>query len=269
MRRRIRLGGMIAALLLAAVATLLSPVATPAAAETRVALVIGNSDSTHLPDLANAAKDAEDMAAALRRLGFETILRVNASEREVHRALGQFEVRLGDGAVGLAFFAGHGIQAGGTNYLIPADANIEVEDDLRAEALTARAILQAMQRAGNPMNILILDACRDNPLPRRSRSARSGLTAPALPKDVRGTATLYAAGAGEPAEDGPPGGNGIFTGELLQVLDEPGLTLEQVDAFCNQSIGFAGQRGSHASVRSRHLGCRRLRETIADGGCKL
>ena len=139
---------------------------SPALAERRVALVIGNDAYTHLPKLNNARKDAEGMAAKLQELGFETILKVNASERDMARALRDFEGRLSSGAVGLAYFAGHGIQADGKNYLIPANANIEVEADLSVEALTAQDILASMERAGNPLNILILDACRDNPLPR-------------------------------------------------------------------------------------------------------
>ena len=97
---------------------------SPALAERRVALVIGNDAYTHLPKLNNARKDAEGMAAKLQELGFETILKVNASERDMARALRDFEGRLSSGAVGLAYFAGHGIQADGKNYLIPANADI-------------------------------------------------------------------------------------------------------------------------------------------------
>lgn len=207
-----------------------------ASAERRVALVIGNDIYTHLPNLNNARKDAEGMAAKLRGLGFETILKVNAGRREMHRALRQFENRLTDGAVGLAFFAGHGIQADGTNFLVPADANIQEEDDLRSEALTAQHILTAMERASNPLNIVILDACRDNPLPNRSRSARRGLTVVGIPAGVKGTAILYSAGEGQTAEDGPPGGHGVFTGELLKVMDQPGLSLEQVFKRVNRRV---------------------------------
>jgi hypothetical protein len=215
--------------------------ATPAhaatgASERRVALIIGNDTYTHLPALNNARKDAEDMAVKLRELGFETILKVNAGRRDMHRSIRQFEAKLSDGATGLAFFAGHGIQSDGKNFLIPTDANIEVEDDLEAEALTAQHVLAAMERAGNPLNIVILDACRDNPLPKRTRSARRGLTVVGIPAGAKGTAILYAAGEGQTAEDGPRGGNGVFTGELLRVLDEPGLSLEQVFKRVNRRV---------------------------------
>jgi uncharacterized caspase-like protein len=218
------------------VAAIVGTQPTQGASERRVALIIGNDAYTHLPALNNARKDAEDMAVKLRELGFETILKVNAGRRGMHRALGQFEARLNDGVIGLAFFAGHGIQSDGQNYLIPADANIEVEDDLRAEALTAQDVLAAMERAGNPLNIVILDACRDNPLPKRTRSARRGLTVVGIPAGAKGTAILYSAGEGQRAEDGPRGSNGVFTGELLQVLDEPGLSLEQVFKRVNRQV---------------------------------
>ena len=202
--------------------------AVSAQAERRVALVIGNDTYAHLPNLNNAGKDARDMAATLRSLGFEVISRYNASEREMGRAIREFSARLSAGGTGLAFYAGHGIQADGTNYLIPADANIEVEDDLATEAMDANNILQAMKDAGNPLNILILDACRDNPLPKRTRSAARGLAITAAPSGAKGTAILYAAGPGQTAQDGREGGNGVFTGALLKNIGRPGLTLEQV-----------------------------------------
>ena len=202
--------------------------ALSAQAERRVALVIGNDEYAHLPDLNNAGKDARDMAAKLKTLGFEVIARYNASEREMGRAIRRFSARLSAGGTGLAYYAGHGIQADGTNYLIPADANIEIEDDLRYEALDANDILQAMKNAGNPLNILILDACRDNPLPKRVRSSARGLAITTVPSGVKGTAILYAAGPGQTAQDGPKGGNGVFTGALLKHMGQPGWTLEQV-----------------------------------------
>ena len=199
-----------------------------ALAEKRVALVIGNDVYSTLPDLNNARKDATDMARKLGALGFEVILKVNAGRREMTRAKRAFEGKLSSSQVGLVFYAGHGIQADGVNYLIPSDARIEFEDDLEAEGIEARDFLAAMERAGAPINVVILDACRDNPLPRRTRSAVRGLAVVGIPQGAKGTAVLYSAGEGQTAQDGPPGGNGVFTGELLKVLDRPGLTLEQI-----------------------------------------
>ena len=130
-------------------------------AEKRVALVIGNNDYDHksLPDLNNARKDASDMAAKLKGFGFEVILKLNASEREMNRSIGKFSGRLSGGDTGLVFYAGHGIQSDGRNYLIPSDAEIEIEDDLLSEAITAERFLSAMNNAG-PEKLPHLDAQR-------------------------------------------------------------------------------------------------------------
>jgi len=194
----------------------------------RVALVIGNNDYATLPNLANARTDAKGMATKLRGLGFDVILKQDASRRNLARALADFENRAANAEVGLVFYAGHGIQVGGKNYLVPANAEIEVEDDLRFEGIGADEFLRAMERAGTKLNIVILDACRDNPLPRRSRSAARGLAVPVVPAGIKGTAIVYSAAPGQTAQDGPKGGHGVFTGALLKVLDEPGLRLEDV-----------------------------------------
>jgi uncharacterized caspase-like protein len=192
-------------------------------------LIFGIDNYDHLPDLANAGNDARALSDKLDALGFEVMLQQGATRREVYRALDRFESRLADsGGTGMVFFAGHGIQADGRNYLIPSDALVEVESDLEAEAINAGRILESMARAGNPLNILVLDACRDNPLPRRTRSASRGLTVTNIPSGAKGTAILYAAGEGQAAQDGPPGGHGVFTESLLNALDKPNLKLEEV-----------------------------------------
>jgi formylglycine-generating enzyme required for sulfatase activity len=201
----------------------------PAAdAAKRVALVIGNDTYDTLPALNNAGADARGMADKLRGLGFDVILKLNASSRDMGRALADFEGQAANAEVGLVFYAGHGIQAGGTNYLVPSDAQIEAEEDLRFEGIEADAFLTAMKNAGTGLNIVIMDACRDNPLPKRTRSAARGLTVTAAPAGIKGTAIVYSAAPGQTAQDGPVGGHGVFTGQLLRVLDRPGLSLEQV-----------------------------------------
>jgi len=199
-----------------------------AVAAKRVALVIGTDRYATLPSLNNAATDARGMAKKLKRFGFDVILKLNASQRAIGRALDDFENRLRQAEVGLVFYAGHGIQARGKNWLIPADATVETEADLRYEGISAGDFLGAMERAGSQLNIVILDACRDNPLPKRTRSAARGLTVPVIPSGLKGTAIVYSASPGETAEDGPKGSHGVFTGELLKVLDRPGLKLEDV-----------------------------------------
>ena len=223
--RNLPFGALLPTLLLVGLCAALS---NTAFAEPRVALVIGNDAYGTLPDLNNARADARGMAAKLESLGFEVILKLDAGRRDFGRALADFEGRLASAEVGLVFYAGHGIQADGRNWLIPSDAEIEIEEDLRFEGIDSGEILQTMKRAGSDLNIVILDACRDNPLPKRSRSAARGLVVASVPKGIKGTAIVYSAAPGETAQDGDPGGNGVFTGALLAVLDEPGLSLEQV-----------------------------------------
>ena len=202
--------------------------ASPVHAAKRVALVIGNDAYGTLPDLNNARADARGMAAKLKSMGFEVILKLDASRRDFGRAVTDFEGRLASAEVGLVFYAGHGIQANGRNWLIPSNAEIEAEEDLEFEGIDSNRLLESMKRAGSPLNIVILDACRDNPLPKRSRSAARGLAIAHVPTGIKGTAIVYSAAPGQTAEDGDPGGNGVFTGALLAVLDEPGLKLEDV-----------------------------------------
>ena len=116
------------------------------------------------------------------------------------------QLSLNPADVGLVFYAGHGIQLDGKNYLVPSDARVEVEEGLRFEAIQASEFLETMANAGTPLNIVIIDACRDNPLPKRSRSGLRGLAIVAVPKSIKGTAILYSAGAGQVAQDGSKGG---------------------------------------------------------------
>jgi hypothetical protein len=201
--------------------------ALAAAAETRIALVIGNSDYADASlKLVNPANDAAAMKRALQEAGFETIVKLNATRQDFYRAVDEFAARIGRDAhaVGLFYYAGHGVQADGVNYLIPVDARIESDADLEANAFDAERVLSAMRRAQNEMNIVILDACRDNPLP-KTRGAERGLARMEAPS---GTFIAYAAAPGQTAHDGAKGANGVFTGELVKAMAEPGVPLEQM-----------------------------------------
>lgn len=191
------------------------------ATEKRLALIVGNGRYTGAP-LKNPANDARDMSVALRRLGFEVIERVDVTQKEFNRAITQFGERLTSDTVALFFFAGHGIQVKGKNYLIPIDAEISQENSIRAEAVDVDAILD--QLAVSSVNIVILDACRNNPFERRFRSVGGGLSQMDAPK---GTLIAYATSPGKVASDGD-GRNGLYTQELLQLIRTPGLPLEQV-----------------------------------------
>ena len=179
--------------------------ASPVHAAKRVALVIGNDAYGTLPDLNNARADARGMAAKLKSMGFEVILKLDASRRDFGRAVTDFEGRLASAEVGLVFYAGHGIQANGRNWLIPSNAEIEAEEDLEFEGIDSNRLLESMKRAGSPLNIVILDACRDNPLPKRSRSAARGLAIAHVPTGIKGTAIVYSAAPGADGRGRRPG----------------------------------------------------------------
>jgi len=207
-----------------------------AAQEKRVALVIGNDAYTGLPRLNNAARDAEAMGRKLRELGFETTVRTNVGRVALNRAVADFGAAIGGKAetVGLVFYAGHGIQAMDRNWLVPVDANLESDIDLEAEAVDAQRLLKAMDDARNALNIVILDACRDNPLPKRQRSAERGLAIMSVAP--RGSVIAYSASPNQKAQDGSAGGNGVYTAELLKALDEPGLKIEDVFKRANGGV---------------------------------
>lgn len=189
----------------------------------RLALVIGNGAYKTSP-LKNSVNDAQDMARILDLLGFEVIHRENASQRTMGTVIREFGRRLRNGGVGLFYFAGHGMQLNGRNYLIPVDAKIESESDVVYESVDAGRVLGKMKDAGNELNIVILDACRDNPFARSFRSSIRGLARMDAPT---GSILSYATSPGEVANDGK-GRNGIYTSKLLKHIVSPGLSLEEI-----------------------------------------
>ena len=190
----------------------------------RIALVIGNSGYVYSP-LKNPVNDAKAMAAALKELGFDVMLVLNAGQEQMETAIDQFGRQLLSGnQVGLFYFAGHGVQVDGANYLIPVDAVIKRQSDVRYKAVNIGQVLGAMGDAKDNLNIVILDACRDNPLPRSFRSASRGLARVEGPK---GTIIGFATSPGSVAADGE-GDNGLYTKHLLGNMREAGLSIEQV-----------------------------------------
>lgn len=192
-------------------------------ASPRVALVIGNSQYRAAP-LKNPVNDALDMARSLERAGFSVELLKNGNQRQMDESIQAFGKTLQKGGVGLFYFAGHGIQYHGRNYLIPVDARIQDESDVKYEAVDAGRILAKMELAGNDLNIVILDACRNNPFARSFRSAEQGLAQMEAPA---GSFVAYATSPGSVAADGPDH-NGLYTKYLLQYMDEPGIAIEHV-----------------------------------------
>ncbi len=196
---------------------------SPVSATQRVALVIGNSAYGASP-LTNPVNDAEDMAAALRQLNFEVILCKNADRRQIIDAVRQFGQKLPKAEIGLFYFAGHGMQIKGVNYLIPINNSIRNEAEVEFEAVNAARIMAQMESAGNPMNIVILDACRDNPFKRNFRTAAQGLARMDAPP---GTIIAYATSPGSVAADGS-GRNGTYTEALLKNMVSPGLDVHKM-----------------------------------------
>ena len=192
----------------------------------RVALIIGNGEYQAGNPLRNPPNDAMDVATAFRELGFsEVIVETDATLREMDSALDRFSQALGSGSIGVFYYAGHGIQSEGENYLIPVDATIDVEQDLRYEALPLGKIMGRMEDAGNDINIVILDASRNNPFGRSWRSTGTVGGGLATVDTTEGALIAYATSPGNVAADGD-GRNGTFTAALLEHLREPGLDVE-------------------------------------------
>jgi cyclophilin family peptidyl-prolyl cis-trans isomerase/uncharacterized caspase-like protein len=211
---------------------LICPSALPAATEQRTALVIGNSTYSSGP-LKNPVNDAMDMAAMLKRLGFKVILKTNVRFRDMDSAIREFGRNLSRSEVGLFYFAGHGIQVGGVNYLIPVSATIEKEEDVRYEAVDAGRVLSEMAHANNGLNIVILDACRNNPFARSFRSESRGLAI--IGHVPKGAFISYATSPGDVAQDGE-GRNSPYTKSLLRYMKQPGLPIESVFKKVRQTL---------------------------------
>lgn len=193
----------------------------------RIALIIGNNAyEGNLTPLNNPVNDASLIGATLRRLGFEVEIVTNADQREMNQAIQRFGDRLyqaGDNATGLFFFAGHGVQSKGMNFLIPANANVETEGDLVLEAISADAVLAQMEEVYVSTRIVILDACRNMPLRRRTRDGTQGLVRMETPN---GSFVAYSTAPGRTADDGEAGGNSPFARALAQHMVVPGRPIE-------------------------------------------
>jgi len=198
--------------------------------EKRYALVIGNSNyNKDIGILKNPVNDATDVATELRKSNFEVQLITNCTYVQLREAMRKFHEKLTNGprdqTVGLFYYAGHGVQYQDENYLVPVDADVKFEDDITRMCFPVqRMVLANMERSNSRMNIVILDACRNNPFPATTRSVSSGL---GEMKRARGSFIAYATSPGSVASDGS-GRNGLYTQELLKALRKPNLTIEQV-----------------------------------------
>ena len=191
--------------------------------ETRVALVIGNGAYTASP-LKNPVNDSKDMAAKLRSLGFSVVERNNLTVKQIGSTLREFRGKLAPGSVALFFYAGHGVQIKGENYLPAVDADIAGEDDIPNQSLAIRQVMDILTDAKSRLNLVFLDACRNNPYARSFRSGGDGLSRVVAPS---GTLISFATRPGSVASDGD-GKNGLYTGALLTAMNNVNQPIEQV-----------------------------------------
>ena len=193
------------------------------AAERRLALVIGNSAYKNAP-LVNPGNDARAVAAVLRESGFTVIERRNVNQATMRQVVREFGDELAKGGLGLFYYAGHGVQIRGRNFLIPVGSDIQREDEVRDQAVDASLVLEKMASAKNTANIVILDACRNNPFASSFRSGAAGLAVMDAPA---GTLIAFSTAPGQVAADGT-GDNGLYTQHLVTYMRDPGLKVEDV-----------------------------------------
>ncbi len=195
----------------------------------RVALVIGNSAYSENP-LSNPVNDAKDMCKTLKELGFDAQCVYDIGDkRKFAEVVHAFSSKLDEKSVSLFYYAGHGMQIGGQNYLIPTQAALKSEVDVTWEAMDVQYVMDHLEKAKSQFSLAILDACRNNPWSRRWRSRGAnmvdGLAAP--PSQPRGSIIMYATRDREVASDGADG-NGLFTKHLLANIRKRGLSVEQM-----------------------------------------
>ncbi|WP_320006988.1 caspase family protein [Maridesulfovibrio sp.] len=191
-------------------------------AQKRLALLIGNSAYKNGP-LKNPVNDVAAMETALSKSGFTVMVLKNADRAAIGRAIDTFGSKLKSYDVGLFYFSGHGLQVDGINYLCPLGMNIQGQSDIPYEAIDAGKVLAKMEDAGNRMNVVILDACRNNPFKRSFRSGRNGLAQMDAPT---GSFIAFATSPGRVAYDGK-GRNSPYVTHMINNMDRKGMTIEQ------------------------------------------
>jgi len=189
----------------------------------RIALVVGNANYRTRP-LRNPRNDADDVSNALKSTGFQVIDLRDATLQQMRAGVRQFGDRLINNDVGLVYYSGHGVEVKGRNYFIPVNADIMREDEIADQGLDVSLILEKMNTAGKGVNILIVDACRDDPFGRSFRSSSRGLAQMDAP---RGTIIAYATSPGKVASDGD-GRNSPYTKNLVRAMQQPNKPIEQV-----------------------------------------
>jgi hypothetical protein len=200
----------------------------------KVALVIGNGAYRAMPALRNPANDANLIASRLSGLGFDIVRIIDGDRRDFRDGLTDFGRRAQNADVALVFYAGHGVQVNGNNWLLPVDAEIEASTDLPAQAMKADDLLEIMQASGARLKLVFFDACRNNPLPRSlSRGTANGLAR--LEANAAGMMIAFATSPGDVALDGS-GNNSPFTEALARFIDTPDLEVRHLMGKVRESV---------------------------------
>ncbi|HEU0151388.1 MAG TPA: caspase family protein, partial [Bradyrhizobium sp.] len=199
-----------------------------ARAESRLALVIGQSAYRSVTPLPNPANDAKAMAQLLRDSGFDVTSAADLSQKDMNREVSDFAAKVttkGPDTVALVFYAGHGLQIDGENYLVPVDVDVQREADIPLQAVRLNDLLNTLNSVPSRMRILLLDACRNNPFPSINGTTGRGLALVDTKSGAPGTFLSYSTSPGAEAEDGG-GINSPYTTALLEAAREPGLPIE-------------------------------------------
>lgn len=218
----------------------------------RVALVVGNQSYTTVPSLRNARADAEAMAAALDALGFEVMLRLDLDDRALRQAMRDFKSKLDGGSEAVFYFAGHGVQLGAANYLLPTNISPESEEQVKDDALMLQRVLDDLSEQKVRFSVAIVDACRDNPFPKTGTRSIGNTRGLAPTTAATGQMILFSAGAGQTALDNlspdDPNPNGVFTRVLLREMTKPGIPVDQVLKRTRQEVVSLAKSIGHEQV---------------------
>lgn len=219
-------------------------------AANRFALVIGNDDYKHVEPLEKAVNDARAMGKALEQAQFATSVVVNASRTQMNTAINRFVADVAGGGIGVLFFAGHGVQVNNQNFLIPVDLqDIQSEADIADQGVSLQGVQDKLAEARAKFSLLVIDACRNNPLPKKAGRALGGTRGMAQASSAEGQMVVFSAGANQQALDklsnSDTDPNGVFTREFLPWLTKPGVTIRDAVLQVRSSVRARAKSVNH------------------------